>query len=139
MTKSIQSFYKSEHASWISAKRRCHSRTDPSFHYYGEKGIQMSEEWRNDFAQFVFDMGPKPSSKHTLDRIDNNKGYYQSNCKWSTRKEQNRNKKNTIQVTIDGITKPLGKWCEEYNIPYGKASLRLKYGWSPKDALTTVL
>ena len=98
----------------------------------------MSCEWRTDFAQFVFDMGPKPSSKHTLDRIDNNKGYCQENCKWSTRLEQSWNKKSTIHKTLDGVTKPLAQWCNEYNIPYGKVSLRLKYGWILKDALTRV-
>lgn len=136
MKNTIKSMYPSERMSWYAARRRCHDTRDSNYHHYGGNGISMCNEWRNDFAQFLFDMGPKPSLKHTLDRIDNHKGYCHQNCRWITKQEQNWNKKTTIQKTLNGITKPLAQWCSEFNIPYGKVMLRLKYGWSLEDALT---
>ena len=136
MYKTFKDLYPSEYVSWHAAKKRCHYSPDSSYGQYGGKGIKMSLEWQTDFAQFVFDMGPKPTSKHTLDRIDNNKGYECGNCKWSTRQEQNWNKKTTIQKTLHGVTKPLAQWCFEYDKPYDKVMLRLKYGWDLQEALT---
>jgi hypothetical protein len=68
--------------------------TNPNYafkHRYEERKIDVCEEWF-DFKSFIRDMGERPSKKHTLDRIDNNLGYFKENCKWSTAKEQCRNR-----------------------------------------------
>lgn len=78
--------------SYHSMKARCLNKNHRQFKDYGGRGIKISKYWINDFGRFLKDMGERPLGK-TLDRIDNNKGYSKSNCKWSTRKEQNNNKR----------------------------------------------
>jgi len=84
--------YSSEYSIWCNMKTRC---TNPKFKQwkdYGGRGITICPEWLNSFEQFFKDMGKRPDGK-TLDRIDNNKGYERTNCKWSTRSEQNKNQR----------------------------------------------
>ena len=73
-------------------KRRCRTKTDDNYHYYGGRGIKVCKRW-DDFINFLKDMGIRPPHK-TLDRVNNNGDYKPSNCKWSTRKQQaNNNRK----------------------------------------------
>lgn len=81
-----------EYRIWCNMKTRC---TNPNFKQwkdYGGRGITICKEWLESFEQFYKDMGKKPDGK-TIDRIDNNKGYEPSNCKWSTYLEQAQNRK----------------------------------------------
>lgn len=72
-------------------KARCHRPSDPRFSYYGGRGISVCDRWREDFAAFFADMGPRPSSKHSIDRINNDGNYEPGNCRWATQKEQMNN------------------------------------------------
>ena len=72
----------------------------------------------------------------TLDRIDNNKGYCPSNCRWITPKEQSNNRRNNVYYTFNGETKTSKQWCELYNISQTTLSDRLKRGWTLEQALT---
>lgn len=86
---------------WIGLRNRC---TNPKYHQwndYGGRGIDVCERW-NDFKTFAADMGERPQG-HTLDRIDNDKGYSPENCRWATRKEQQRNQRRTVFVDVDGV------------------------------------
>jgi hypothetical protein len=76
---------------WRSAKDRCHNPRHLKYHLYGGRGIFMCEEWRNDFAAFRDHLGPRPSPKHSVDRIDNDRGYEPGNVRWATQKEQMQN------------------------------------------------
>lgn len=79
---------------WNAMRGRCYSkgRQNTSNARYQAKGITVCDEWRNDFWTFVKDMGVRPSKRHTIDRIDNLKGYEIGNCRWATMKEQGRNR-----------------------------------------------
>ena len=86
---------------WSHMVQRCTNENDKSYQHYGARGITVCAEWC-DFSNFYRDMGPRPSAKHSIDRIDVNGNYEPSNCKWSTDHEQARNKTNTVFVTVDG-------------------------------------
>jgi hypothetical protein len=70
---------------------RCYNPKNVAYPWYQAKGIQVCERWRNSVAAFVEDMGHRPTAKHTVDRIDNSKGYEPGNCRWATMQEQCRN------------------------------------------------
>ena len=65
------------------------------------KNVSVSVSWRVSFESFLSDMGPAPSKFHTLDRIDNEKGYNKDNCRWATRAEQANNRTNNVEYQID--------------------------------------
>lgn len=84
-----------EYRVWTDMKTRCYNKNHKSYSGYGGKGVKVCDSWagRNGFMNFFSDMGERPSSKHSIDRIDGTKGYSPSNCRWATATQQNINKK----------------------------------------------
>lgn len=82
-----------EFRSWMGMRARCYNPKSIGYKNYGGRGIAVCEAWRNDFRTFLADVGPKPSPRHSLDRIDNDGNYEPGNCKWSTPKEQVHNRR----------------------------------------------
>ncbi len=121
---------------WIQMIQRCTNPNVKNYKNYGGRGIKVCERWRQ-FENFLQDMGEKPSGL-SVDRIDNNGDYCKENCKWSTRKEQNRNTRQNRLITINGITKPLAEWCEIYNLNYKTVCTRIYRGWTSEEALELV-
>ncbi len=80
-----------EYGNWRAMKRRCDSPNQPRFEHYGGRGITVCERWLHSFTNFYADMGPKPTAKHTLNRIDNDGNYEPGNVEWATYKEQANN------------------------------------------------
>ncbi len=78
----------SEYRTWCAMKERCSRPAHISYKNYGAKGINVCDRWRSSFESFLSDMGPKPSPKHTIDRINPKLGYEPANCRWATYKEQ---------------------------------------------------
>lgn len=110
-----------EYKIWLSMRSRCNSKTSNSYKWYGAKGISVCKRW-DDFDNFYEDMGRRPSSHHSIDRINVEGHYEPSNCKWSTIKEQNENKRNTIKYK----GKTSRQIADELNVPIWTARKILK-------------
>lgn len=117
--------------------KRIYSPSDKRYYRYGGRGITVCDLWRKSFAAFMKDMGPCPSPKHSIDRINNDGNYEPSNCRWATQKEQARNRRSSRLVAFRGEVKTLAEWCEMAGQDYRMIHLRLKRGWSLERALAT--
>jgi hypothetical protein len=85
-----------EFATWQSIKRRCYNKNHKDFKWYGARGITVCDRWLESFENFFADMGVSPDGM-SIDRIDNDKGYFPENCKWSSNSQQNRNRRPSIE------------------------------------------
>ena len=124
-----------EYTIWRGIKARCLNPKTAAYALYGGRGIRVCLPWRLSFEQFFKDMGPKPSPRHTIDRINNNRGYNKKNCRWATMKEQQNNRRNNVLVQIGEETKTLSQWCEIYQIHIATVGKRRDKGWSIVDAI----
>lgn len=121
---------------WQSMIQRCNNPNYKFYKNYGGRGIKVCEKWLK-FEGFLQDMGEQPEGL-TLDRVDNNGDYYKENCRWTTQKEQMKNTRRAISITISQITKFLVEWCEELGLSYNTVYCRLWRGWTPEEALEIV-
>lgn len=86
-----------EHIAWMGMRARCLNSLHPQYRNYGGRGIKVSPVWMTDFYKFYADIGPKPTPKHSLDRIDNNRGYEPGNVRWATIAQQQSNRRPPCQ------------------------------------------
>lgn len=120
--------------------QKCTNPNNIEYHNYGAKGIKVCYRWSNKnpkgFENFYNDVGNPPTNKHALYRI-NNKGYSPNNWKWSTRRENARNRVNAVCVNYMERKVKLIELSEEYNIPYKILYHRIfRLNWSTEKALT---
>lgn len=135
MPESMRVRFPREYQSWVSARARCNNPKHTSYRNYGLRGIRVCARW-DSFAAFLTDMGPCPPG-HTLDRVKTNLGYWASNCRWATPKEQLLNRRNTLRLTYRGETKPLLVWANELQVEYATLRTRIMLGWSVERAFNT--
>ena len=120
MTKSVTKHGLSkspESTAWRKTKDKCFNNKNPDFKYYGGRGRVMCERWRNYFENFFADMGPRPSQKHSIDRINNDGNYEPGNCRWATRKIQSMNTRRTMRQGA-GVYKKGNKFHAYYSGKY---------------------
>lgn len=124
--------------SWLSMKQRCADFNNNQYKNYGGRGITVCKRWINSFGNFLEDMKERPTKNHSIDRIDNNSGYYKENCRWATPKEQARNTRRNCLIVFNGKIQCLTDWAKETNINTTTLWARIfQYNWSIKKALTT--
>jgi len=125
-----------EYAIWKRIRQRCN---DPNIHQwnnYGGRGIKICKRW-NRFELFLNDVGSRPTSDHTIERIDNNGNYEPNNVKWATKKEQVRNRRMTLKVRYQNQLIPLAELAEKMKMPYSRLYARVRAGWSITKAVRT--
>lgn len=120
---------------WHNMKNRCENPNFDSFPWYGGRGIKVCEAWK-EFSNFFKDMGAAPADM-SLDRIDSDGDYEKENCRWATKRQQARNKRNTRMISWRGQSKSLAEWAEITGILQPTISRRIDtYGWPVERALT---
>lgn len=127
-----------EYSAWTNMRNRCNNPNDDRFADYGGRGITVCERW-NDFDKFLADMGQKPSDDHQLDRKDNDRGYSPDNCRWATRKQQQRNMRSNRLVSYSGETRSVTEWAERLEINAITLWARLNRGWTIDEAMNTAV
>jgi hypothetical protein len=128
---------RTEYNIWAGIIQRCQNPKNPSFPRYGGRGISICEEWRLSFVAFLNHIGDRPSSEHTVDRIDGSKGYIPGNVRWATDYEQAQNKASTMWITAFGETRCLSEWARISGIPVLTIYSRIElFGWESERALT---
>ena len=111
---------------WLGMRSRCSVKAPQKKDYY-DRGIGVCSEWDN-FMNFKKDMGGSFKQELTLDRIDNNKGYFKENCRWVDRETQNNNQKRSHRVKHKGNEYTIREFCEKYNLVYNTIRIRVKQG-----------
>jgi len=125
-------------AIYSALKRRCNNPNDAAYDRYGGRGIEVCERWMEKdtgFINFFEDMGDRPSKNHSLDRIDNEKGYSSENCRWATAKEQANNRRSNHILEFDGKKMNVSQWAKDLNLSVSTIFQRIKKGYSIEEIL----
>jgi len=125
--------------SWYQMLSRCTHSGNGAYPCYGGAGITLCSKWQGEkgFENFFQDVGEAPTPKHSLDRIDNSKGYEPDNVRWATAKQQARNRRGNRNLTAFGKTQCLSAWAEETGIQATTIVARIAVGWDIKKVLST--
>ena len=124
------------YAVWARMIQRC---TNPNYKYYrdyGGRGITVCERWRLSFAAFRADVGESPTAAHSIDRIDNSKGYEPGNVRWATSFEQHRNQRSNIFLEYDGRRMCAADWARLIGIGRNVIYQRVRKGWPIERVLS---
>lgn len=121
-----------EFSIWCGMIRRClyDDKTRNTYKYYRGRGITVCQRWIDSYQNFIDDMGPMPSPKHTLDRKDPNGNYEPGNCRWATHIEQANNKRETVRITVNGESKSISEWARHFGMKPNTVYTRYKRGVS---------
>lgn len=123
---------------WEHIKFRCYNKKSCNYKNYGGRGIEICDEWKNDFYSFhnwAIKNGYRDDL--TIDRINNNGNYEPSNCRWITPKEQANNRRSNTYINYNKETHTLTQWAEKLNMKPTTLLARLKKGWSIEKTLST--
>lgn len=121
---------------WLTMIQRCENPNDKAFKNYGGRGIKVCERWHK-FENFIADMGRRPTDGLQLDRKDNDGGYCPENCRWVTPTTNCNNRRVTVNITLNGVTKPLAVWAKEFGLGHGTLLYRFNRGWPAEKMLTS--
>lgn len=120
---------------WCGIRSRCLNEKSTNYPSYGGRGITMCVEWENSFEQFAVDMGIRPSTKHTVERVDNDAGYFPGNCIWATPDVQAMNKRSTAYVVIDGERMTRRAASKKYGVSEDTIGDRQRRGFPDKECI----
>jgi hypothetical protein len=125
-----------EYWTWWAMLQRCKNPNHPAYLNYGGRGISVCERWEK-FPAFFEDMGHRPHGG-TLERVDNNAGYSPENCRWATRKEQQRNLRRNRWLTYQGRSVLVSDLAEQFGMKRATLYQRIfGMGWPIEKAVNT--
>lgn len=130
-----------EYSCWQHIKLRCLKPDSPGFPEYGGRGITLHPKWIKDFMAFFNYVGKAPSKKHTIERINNDRGYIPGNVKWATKKEQANNRRkqrNIALIKFKGKKLTKKEWANLSGLTPSSIRWRLRRGW-PLDKVLSSL
>lgn len=116
-----------EYNTWLKIKTRCYNENHPDYANYGGRGLKVSKGWEHSYEQFLSDMGRRPSNEHSIERIDNDRGYNKGNCKWALPIEQQNNKRNIPKHLFKGKMLSAAQISRLVGISSSLIRQRLKY------------
>jgi len=116
-----------EYKIWQLMRDRCANPNNPAFADYGGRGIQVAPELE-DFPRFLAEVGPRPTSKHSIDRIDNTKNYEPGNIRWATAPTQSRNRRSNILVELNGEILCMLDAARALGLPFDRVRMRRRLG-----------
>lgn len=117
-----------EFSIWLGIRKRCLSPSSPAYKHYGAKGITLSPDWATSFEAFYTHVGKRPSLSHSIDRIDNTRGYEPGNVRWATPAQQGSNKRNNVRAIVDGVPMTASEISRATGIPCSTILMRMKKG-----------
>lgn len=125
---------------WGDMKTRCYNPNGTGYSRYGGRGIQICDEWRNNFQSFYdWALANGYSDALSIDRKDVNGGYYPENCRWETKHVQSINKTNNLYVTFHGKKITVSELAEQLNVsPYTLYSRLNKLHWNVEDMIAKI-
>lgn len=126
-----------EYRVWVRMWERCTDPNQLGYENYGGRGITVCPEWKG-FSAFFESMGARPTSEHSLDRIDTNGPYSPANCRWASRVQQDRNKRNNVFLTLGERTQIMSDWANELDIPLTTILYRKRRGLSDEECLNPI-
>ena len=118
-----------EYRIWGLMKDRCLNEKARQYADYGGRGITICDAWIDDFEAFMRDMGPRPSVRHSVERMNNDGGYGPDNCRWALPLDQGNNKRNNVFLEIDGERLTVSQWARRVGLRPNVIQKRLKRGW----------
>lgn len=127
-----------EHKAWSAMHSRCSNPSSNSWLNYGGRGIKVCERWtgRTGFANFYSDIGPRPSPKHSIDRINNDGNYEPGNVRWATKREQDENRRGLRKIPYKGEMLCCAEVSRRLGFQHNLVNRRLSKGWSELRAVS---
>lgn len=119
---------------WRQMRKRCMPVERGGSPYYGGAGVTVCDRWGS-YEKFLADMGEKPTPGHSIDRIDNTKGYEPANCRWATKAEQMRNRRVTVMLTHEGVTLCVSDWARKLGVSPTLLHSRIQHRMTVPDIL----
>lgn len=115
---------------WGNIRERCGNKNCSNYKYYGGRGIKVCPTWNESFEVFRdWSLANGYGKSLSIDRIDNDKGYSTDNCRWATKKQQQRNRRDNRYLTVNGITKLICEWAETVGISHHTLWSQYRIGW----------
>jgi len=125
-----------EYNIWAMMRQRCTNPNAANYNSYGGRGISVCERW-NLFSNFIADMGPAPTDKHTLDRVDGTGSYTPENCRWADVKTQQNNRRNAVKIQAFGEELSIAQWARKTGLSRDQVKHRVfVMGMPPEEALS---